>query len=69
MNAPGEALRTQIMPITKKWTIAKLIAELRDFPLRNRERLTFEYVLLAGVNDELPTPANWSIWFAVYEPK
>jgi 23S rRNA (adenine2503-C2)-methyltransferase len=52
LNAPGEELRTQIMPITKKWTIAKLIAELRDFPLRQRERLTFEYVLLAGVNDE-----------------
>jgi len=52
LNAPGEELRTQIMPITKKWTIAKLIAELRDFPLRQRERLTFEYVLLAGVNDQ-----------------
>ncbi len=53
LNAPGEELRTQIMPITKKWTIAKLMAELRDFPLRQRERLTFEYVLLAGVNDDL----------------
>ncbi len=52
LNAPGEELRTQIMPITKKWTIAMLMAELRDFPLRQRERLTFEYVLLAGVNDE-----------------
>jgi 23S rRNA (adenine2503-C2)-methyltransferase len=52
LNAPGEELRTQIMPITKKWTIAKLMATLRDFPLRQRERLTFEYVLLAGVNDE-----------------
>lgn len=53
LNAPGEELRTQIMPITKKWTIAKLMAQLRDFPLRQRERLTFEYVLLAGVNDDL----------------
>ncbi|MFZ0707195.1 MAG: 23S rRNA (adenine(2503)-C(2))-methyltransferase RlmN [Candidatus Korobacteraceae bacterium] len=52
LNAPSEELRTQIMPITKKWTIAKLIATLRDFPLRQRERLTFEYVLLSGVNDE-----------------
>ena len=39
------------MPITRKWTIEKLLAALRDFPLRNRERLTFEYVLLGGVND------------------
>lgn len=52
LNAPGEELRTQIMPITKKWTIAKLVAELREFPLRQRERLTFEYVLLSGVNDQ-----------------
>jgi 23S rRNA (adenine2503-C2)-methyltransferase len=53
LNAPNEALRTQVMPITKKWTIEKLIAALRDFPLRNRERLTFEYVLLGGINDEV----------------
>ena len=51
MNAPNELLRTEIMPITKKWTIEKLMAALRDFPLRNREKLTFEYVLLGGIND------------------
>jgi 23S rRNA (adenine2503-C2)-methyltransferase len=51
LNAPNEALRTQVMPITKKWTIEKLMAALREFPLRNRERLTFEYVLLGGLND------------------
>jgi len=53
LNAPTEKLRTDIMPITKKWTIVKLMAALRDFPLRPRERLTFEYVLLAGVNDDV----------------
>ena len=53
LNAPNEALRTEIMPITKKWTIEKLLAALREFPLRNRERLTFEYVLLGGVNDDV----------------
>ena len=51
LNAPNEALRTEVMPITRKWTIEKLLAALRDFPLRNRERLTFEYVLLGGLND------------------
>src|SRR5450755_51398 len=53
LNAPSEALRTSVMPITRKWTIEKLLAALRDFPLRNRERLTFEYVLLGGVNDSV----------------
>jgi len=53
LNAATENLRMEIMPVTKKWTIAKLMAALREFPLRQRERLTFEYVLLAGVNDEV----------------
>lgn len=53
LNAPSEKLRTEIMPITKKWTIEKLMSALREFPLRQRERLTFEYVLLAGVNDNV----------------
>jgi len=53
LNAPSEELRTRIMPITKKWTIEKLMAALREFPLRNRERLTFEYVLLGGINDDV----------------
>jgi 23S rRNA (adenine2503-C2)-methyltransferase len=53
LNAPSQVLRTSVMPITKKWTIEKLLSALRDFPLRNRERLTFEYVLLGGVNDSV----------------
>ena len=39
------------MPINRKWNLEKLIAAAREFPLRNREKLTFEYVLLDGVND------------------
>jgi len=53
LNAPNEVLRTQVMPITKKWTVEMLMAVLREFPLRNRERLTFEYVLIDGVNDDV----------------
>ncbi len=53
LNAPSEKLRTQIMPVTKKWTIEKLISALREFPLRDREKLTFEYVLLGGLNDDV----------------
>jgi 23S rRNA (adenine2503-C2)-methyltransferase len=51
LNAPNDALRTQLMPINRKWNLEKLIAAARDFPLRNREKLTFEYVLLGEVND------------------
>jgi len=51
LNAPNDDLRTRIMPINRKWNLEKLIAAARDFPLRNREKLTFEYVLLNGIND------------------
>jgi 23S rRNA (adenine2503-C2)-methyltransferase len=51
LNASDDDSRRQLMPITKKWTLAMLMDAARTFPLRNRERLTFEYVLLGGVND------------------
>ncbi len=51
LNASNEATRTEIMPINKKWTIEKLLTAARAFPLKPREWITFEYVLLAGVND------------------
>ena len=52
LNASNEALRTRLMPLTKKWNLEMLIAAARDFPLRTREWITFEYVLLGRVNDE-----------------
>ena len=51
LNASNDELRTRLMPINRKWNLEKLIAAARDFPLRNREKLTFEYVLLDEVND------------------
>jgi 23S rRNA (adenine2503-C2)-methyltransferase len=51
LNAPNDELRTRLMPLNRKWNLEKLMAAARDFPLRNRERITFEYVLLSGVND------------------
>jgi 23S rRNA (adenine2503-C2)-methyltransferase len=51
LNAPNDELRSRIMPINKKWNLEKLMAAARDFPLRSRERMTFEYVLLGGLND------------------
>jgi 23S rRNA (adenine2503-C2)-methyltransferase len=53
LNAPNDEIRSRLMPINRKWNLEKLVASARDFPLRNRERLTFEYVLLAGVNDSV----------------
>jgi 23S rRNA (adenine2503-C2)-methyltransferase len=51
LNASSEASRRELMPITRKWGMEQLMAAARAFPLRSRERLTFEYVLLDQVND------------------
>jgi 23S rRNA (adenine2503-C2)-methyltransferase len=51
LNASNDEQRTQLMPLNRKWDLPQLIRAARDFPLRNRERITFEYVLLNGVND------------------
>jgi len=55
LNAPNDELRSRLMPINRKWNLQKLLAAARDFPLRNRENLTFEYVLMEGVNDSAQT--------------
>src|SRR5215468_4892338 len=52
LNAPNDEIRSQIMPINRKWNLAVMMQAAREFPLRNRERITFEYVLLRGVNDQ-----------------
>ena len=51
LNAPNDELRTRLMPINRKWNLEKLMKASREFPLRSREKLTFEYVLLRSVND------------------
>jgi 23S rRNA (adenine2503-C2)-methyltransferase len=51
LNASTEEMRQQLMPITRKWHLKDLIEACRAYPLRPWEKLTFEYVLLGGVND------------------
>src|ERR1700723_1219364 len=51
LNASNNDLRTRLMPLNKKWNLEILMAAAKAYPLRNREWITFEYVLLGGVND------------------
>lgn len=51
LNASTQEQREAIMPITKKWNLEDLLAACKVYPLRPWEKLTFEYVLLKGVND------------------
>ena len=51
LNASTEEARQELMPITRKWHLKDLMEACRAYPLRAWEKLTFEYVLLGGVND------------------
>lgn len=51
LNASNERQRRELMPITAKYHLEDLMAACREYPLRPWERLSFEYVLLRGVND------------------
>ncbi|MDR2401235.1 MAG: 23S rRNA (adenine(2503)-C(2))-methyltransferase RlmN, partial [Deferribacteraceae bacterium] len=52
VNAPRQELRRQLMPISAKYSLDALLAELRGLPLQKRKRITLEYVLLGGINDQ-----------------
>ncbi len=75
LNASNDAVRAEIMPITRKWNIAALLDALRTIPFGKREYVTFEYVLLGGVNDQpeharevlallkgMPAKVNLIVW-------
>lgn len=51
LSATSEDQRNDLMPINRKYTLAELMKACREFPLNDRERLTFEYVMLEGMND------------------
>ena len=52
LNAPNDEIRSEVMPINRKWPIEAVIDAARQLRLRPRERITFEYVLLGGVTDQ-----------------
>lgn len=51
LNAPSDALRTQLMPINAKYPIAELLKAVRFYQDRTRQRVSFEYVMIKGLND------------------
>ncbi len=51
LTAAGNALRTRLMPINAQWPLEELFAALEEWPLEPGRRITFEVVLIAGVND------------------
>ncbi|AMY07369.1 Dual-specificity RNA methyltransferase RlmN [Luteitalea pratensis] len=53
LHATTEAQRDLLVPINRKYSLAQLMDACRKFPLKKRSRITFEYVMVAGVNDTI----------------
>jgi 23S rRNA (adenine2503-C2)-methyltransferase len=51
LHATTEAQREALVPVNRKYGLEDILADARKFPLKRRNRITFEYVLLRGVND------------------
>ena len=53
LNAPNNKLRSELMPINRLYPLEILMKTLNELPLPHRRRITFEYVLLKGINDQI----------------
>ena len=52
LHAPNQALRQELMPVSKAYPLDELMEAIRFYGQENNRRLTFEYILLKGVNDQ-----------------
>lgn len=55
LNATSDEVRDELMPVNRRYPLAELMAACREYPLKPSQRITFEYILIRGVND---TPAD-----------
>ena len=62
VNAATDAVRRQLMPIDKKWPLRELRAALATWPQRPHQKITLEYVLLDGINDDLESAERLAAW-------
>jgi 23S rRNA (adenine2503-C2)-methyltransferase len=58
LNAADEKTRSHIMPVNRRYSLRSLLDACRDFPLPNRRMITFEYVLIRGMNDREKDAVN-----------
>ena len=51
LHAADDALRDRLMPVNRRWPLAELMAACREYTLKTKRIITFEYTVIAGVND------------------
>ena len=69
LHATTEQLRDRLVPVNRRYPLADLIAVCRRFPVRRRHRITFEYVLLAGVNDTVADAGRLAVLLSGMQAK
>jgi 23S rRNA (adenine2503-C2)-methyltransferase len=52
LNAPTDNLRTRLMPVNRRYPIADVLAAVKEYQLKVKDRVTFEYVMIKGLNDD-----------------
>ena len=62
LNSPDDKIRSRIMPINKKYSISDLIDAAKYYASKSRHRITFEYVMIAGLNDRAEDATKFSRW-------
>jgi 23S rRNA (adenine2503-C2)-methyltransferase len=58
LNAADDETRSYLMPVNRKYPLESLLSACRDFPLPNRRMITFEYILIEGINDRAEDAAK-----------
>lgn len=53
LNGPTDEIRSQVMPINKRWNTDELLKACKDYSNKTKDKVTFEYVLLKGVTDQI----------------
>jgi 23S rRNA (adenine2503-C2)-methyltransferase len=62
VNAATDVVRRRLMPIDKKWSLRELRAALSRWPRRPHQKITLQYVLMDGVNDDLESASRLAEW-------
>ncbi|MDW8059682.1 MAG: 23S rRNA (adenine(2503)-C(2))-methyltransferase RlmN [Thermomicrobium sp.] len=58
LHAPSDGLRSQLVPLNRRWPVGELLAACRRYVAKTGRRVTFEYVLIEGLNDDEKTAAE-----------
>ena len=68
LNGSNDEQRSLVMPVNKRWPIAELMAACQKYPLGSHRRITFEYVMLKGIDDSLEDAARVARLMKQYMP-